>query len=221
MVESRLLKKDLFGEVRLISSPDRTTIVRDTGASPVWAGWLARLLLRREARVLAALDELEGVPELLEQTPSTLVRSFIAGEPMQIAKPEDPAYYRQALRLLRALNARTVVHNDLAKEPNLLVTDDGIPAFLDFQLGWAPRRRGRLFRALAYEDLRHLLKHKRTYCPDELTARQRRILDNPSWPSRAWRRSVKPVYMFVTRRLLGWADREGAGDRGAVGRDRS
>jgi hypothetical protein len=23
----------------------------------------------------------------------------------------------------------------------------------------------------------------------------------------------KPVYRFVTRRLLGWADREGAGDR--------
>jgi hypothetical protein len=25
--------------------------------------------------------------------------------------------------------------------------------------------------------------------------------------------SGKPVYRFITRRLLGWADREGAGDR--------
>ncbi len=221
MADTRLLKKDLFGEVRLISSPDRTTIVRDTESAPIWIAWLARLLLRREARVLAALDDLEGVPELIEQTRSRLVRSFIAGEPMQTAKPVDRDYYRRAIRLLRALHGRNVVHNDLAKEPNLLVTEDGIPAFLDFQLGWAPRRRGRLFRALAYEDLRHLLKHKRTYCPDDLSARQRRILENPSWPSRAWRRTVKPVYLFVTRRLLGWADREGAGDRGAVGKDRS
>ncbi len=220
MNDSRLLKKDLFGEVRLVSAPDRTTIVRDTGSAPIWVGWLARLLLRREARVLAALDELEGVPELLEQSASRLARSFLKGEPMQVAKPTDPGYYREAFRLLRALHARNVVHNDLAKEPNLLVTDDGRPAFLDFQLGWAPRRRGRLFRALAYEDLRHLLKHKRSYCPDALTARQRRILENPSLPSRAWRRTVKPVYLFITRRLLGWADREGAGDRGAVGQDR-
>jgi hypothetical protein len=27
--------------------------------------------------------------------------------------------------------------------------------------------------------------------------------------------TVKPVYLFVTRRLLGWADREGAADRNA------
>jgi hypothetical protein len=25
--------------------------------------------------------------------------------------------------------------------------------------------------------------------------------------------AVKPAYAFVTRRVLGWADREGAGDR--------
>ncbi len=216
MTDSRLLKKDLFGEVRLISLQDRVTILRDTESAAFWLGWLARALLRREARVLAALDELDGVPELLEHSQTQLVRSFIPGEPMQAAKPRDPAYYRQAMSLLRTLHRRTVVHNDLAKEPNLLVADDGSPAFLDFQLGWAPRRRGRLFRALAYEDLRHLLKHKRSYCPEALTARERRILDNPSLPSRAWRRTVKPVYLFVTRRLLGWSDREGAGDRGEV-----
>ena len=221
MADTRLLKKDLFGEVRLIFSPDRTRIVRDTESAPIWIGWLARSLLRREARVLAALDDLDGVPELIDQSRTSLVRSYIAGEPMQTAKPSDRDYYRRALRLLRALHGRNVVHNDLAKEPNLLVTDDGSPAFLDFQLGWAPRRRSRLFRALAYEDLRHLLKHKRTYCPDDLSARQRRILENPSLPSRAWRGTVKPVYMFITRRLLGWSDREVAGDRGAIDRDRS
>jgi hypothetical protein len=29
-------------------------------------------------------------------------------------------------------------------------------------------------------------------------------------------RTGKPLYRFVTRRLLGWADREGAGDRGGA-----
>lgn len=133
---------------------------------------------------------------------------------MHHAKPTDADYFRRALRLLRRLHARDVVHNDLAKEPNLLVAADGRPAFVDFQMAWLAPGRGRLFRLLAYDDLRHLLKHKRTYCAHRLTGRQRRILATPSLPSRLWMRIVKPPYLFVTRRLLGWADREGASDRG-------
>ncbi|HZW59805.1 MAG TPA: hypothetical protein VFE85_05880, partial [Woeseiaceae bacterium] len=102
----------------------------------------------------------------------------------------------------------------LAKEPNLLVSPHGHAAFIDFQLASYRPRRDRLFRLLAHEDLRHLLKHKRSYRPDLLTARERRILASPSLLSRLWMRTVKPVYLFITRRLLGWADREGAGDRG-------
>jgi hypothetical protein len=84
---------------------------------------------------------------------------------------------------------------------------------VDFQLAMVSVRRGRLFRALAREDLRHLLKHKRTYCPERQTARERRILATPALHSRIWMATGKPVYRFVTRRLLGWEDREGASDR--------
>ena len=66
---------------------------------------------------------------------------------------------------------------------------------------------------LAHDDLRHLLKHKRTYLPHRLTAREKRILAQPSLLSRIWRSTGKRVYRFVTRRVLGWSDREGAGDR--------
>ena len=96
----------------------------------------------------------------------------------------------------------------------VLVVGSGQAAFVDFQLAWHAPHRGRLFRILAYDDLRHLLKHKRSYCPDELTNRERRILARPSLPSRLWMRIVKPPYHFLTRRVLGWADREGASDRG-------
>jgi RIO-like serine/threonine protein kinase len=133
---------------------------------------------------------------------------------MQRNPPREPAYYREALRLVRRLHATGVVHNDLAKEPNWLVAPDGSPAVVDFQLAMRPRYRGWRFRALAYDDLRHLLKHKRTYCPEHLTARQRRILAQRSLPAAIWMRTGKPVYRWVTRGLLGWSDREGAGDRG-------
>ena len=214
MRESRLLKKDLFGEVRLESDGAGRRIVRDISAAALPLRWLAHGLMRREARALAALDGLDGVPGLIRMERSRLEREHLDGEPMHRAKPRDPDYFRRALRLLRQLHARGVVHNDLAKEPNILVVGSAQPAFVDFQLAWYTRRRGRLFRALCYDDLRHLLKHKRSYCPQLLTARERRILATPSLPSRFWRRFVKPPYLYVTRSLLGWADREGAADRG-------
>jgi hypothetical protein len=106
-----------------------------------------------------------------------------------------------------------VAHNDLAKEANWLCTPRGGAGIVDFQLAYCPRRRGRVFRVLAREDLRHLYKHKRYYRPDGLTTRQRALLAHPSVLSMAWRRLFKPVYGFVTRRLLGWAEREGAEER--------
>ena len=217
MLDSRLLKKDLFGEVRLDSAASGLTIVRDASTASTWLRWLARRLLRREAAALAILAGIDGVPMLIAASRDRLQRRYVAGQPMHRARPSDPAYFRDAFRLLRRMHARNVVHNDLAKEPNLLVTPDGKPAFVDFQLAWFSSGRGRLFRALAHDDLRHLLKHKRTYCETLLTRRQRAMLARPSLPSRLWRRIVKPPYLLVTRGLLGWADREGASDRGARG----
>lgn len=209
----KLLKSDIFGRITLQQAGPDATIVRDTRAARWWARGLARRLLMREARALAALHGQDGIPELLKSEPHRLHRRYIEGVPMHEAAPADHEFFRQAHRLLRRLHRFDVVHNDLAKEANWLVTPERRPALVDFQLAWHAPRRGRLFRLLAREDLRHLLKHKRTYCPSRLTERERRILATPSLPSRIWMRTGKPIYLFITRRLLGWADREGAADR--------
>jgi len=209
------LKRDLFGDVALKTAESGAVIVRNTASARWWVRWLARYLLRREANALAALDGIDGVPRLLHVNRDKLVRSYISGKPMHRARPDDIAWFNAAARLLRRLHCAGVSHNDLAKEPNLLVRDDGTPAIIDFQLAWHSPARGRLFRIAAHEDIRHLLKHKRTYRADRLTRRERDILANPSPLSRIWMGTAKPVYLFITRRLLGWADREGAGDRGS------
>lgn len=209
----KLLKKDLFGQVVLLRERAGTAILRDVRDSAPWARWLARRLLANEAVALIALDGGAGVPELLDYRRDRLWRSWIEGEPMQVAKPRDAGYFRRAARLLRRLHRLNVVHNDLAKEPNWLVTPAGDPAIVDFQLALHMPRRGPVFRILAREDLRHLLKHKRTYCPERLSRREKAILANPAPASTLFMRSVKPLYLFLTRRMLGWADREGAGDR--------
>lgn len=209
----RLLKSDLLGSVWQGEARGCRFVLRDAGAARWWLAPAARWLCRREARALAALDALPGVPRLVGTDRRSLRREWIDGRPMQVAKPRHAGYFRAARRLVAAMHRRGVAHCDLAKEPNWLVTATGAPALVDFQLALVAPRRGRLFRALAREDLRHLLKHKRTYCPARLTARERSILARPGVTSRLWMATGKPVYLLVTRRLLGWADREGAGDR--------
>lgn len=214
----QLLKRDMFGTVERLRLGNATAgvdcVERDTTAARWWVRWLARRLARREARALESLRGMPSVPGIVRWDGQRLQRTWLAGEPMHRARPVEPAYYREALRLLRRVHAAGVLHNDLAKEPNWLVTPGGNPALVDFQLAARPRHRGKLFRMLAYDDLRHLLKHKRTYCPQQLTQRQRRILARRSPIAGIWSRTGKPVYRFVTRRVLGWSDREGAGDRG-------
>ena len=209
----KLLKKDIFGEVSLRKCGDGLHVVRDSGAARPWARWLARRLLRREARALAAAGGIAGIPEILHLDRNILQRSWIAGASMHNSQPTDARYFRAAAKLLRKLHRRGVAHNDLAKEPNWLVREDGGPGIVDFQMACCCPQRGWLFRILARDDLRHLLKHKRTYCPENLTRRELAILAKPTLISRTWMVGGKPVYLFVTRKILGWADREGAKDR--------
>jgi RIO-like serine/threonine protein kinase len=210
---SKLLKEDVFGRTELVGTGSLRRVRRNAGAAAWWARAAARALLRAEARALAVLDDIDGVPALITTDREWLEREYLDGRPMQEGRPTDPAYFREASGLLRRIHRSGVVHNDLAKEPNLLVRPDGKPAIVDFQLARFWPERGKLFRILAREDLRHLLKHKRTYCAECLTSRERNILARPSPIARVWMATVKPVYLFVTRRLMGWEDREGAGDR--------
>lgn len=215
MNDERALKQDLFGKVSIRQTAAGAVIVRDARCAHWSLRWLAKRLLQREASTLAAVEGLAGTPQLLQVEPDRLQRTYLEGAPLHESEPPKADFFREAAALLRRLHRVGVVHNDLAKEPNILVRSDGAPAFIDYQLAWHSRNRGRLFRIAAYEDIRHLLKHKRTYCAAHLTQRELGILANPSPLSRIWMGTFKPVYLFVTRRLLGWADREGAADRGA------
>nr|WP_250901535.1 MULTISPECIES: RIO1 family regulatory kinase/ATPase [unclassified Dyella] len=206
-----MLKADELGRIELTRRDGVPVIRRDIGGARWWARAFARRAAAREARALAKLAGVDGVPALLGWNGKELLRGYIAGAPMQQAQPRDRAYYRDALRLLAALHRRGIVHNDLAKEPNWLVRKDGSPALVDFQIAWTRGRRGALFRLLAREDLRHLLKHKRTYCADALSARQRAILATPAPHARLWRATFKRLYKLVARRIFGYWDNEGQG----------
>lgn len=213
-VEVEALKADSFGRISLMRGQGELFVRRDLAHVPLWLRFPAWWLARREARGLQQVAGLGDVPRLLRWDGRRLDRSYMEGGPMYLVPPHgDLAYFRRARRLLGQLHRRGLAHNDLAKEANWLVLPDGRPAIIDFQLAVRGPPRSRWMRLLAREDLRHLLKHKRTYCPQHITAVERRVLKRHSWVRDAWFATGKPVYRFITRRLLHWEDNEGRGPR--------
>jgi hypothetical protein len=214
-VPERELKRDLFGRIErgraATAAGALAGVRRDFRAGALWLRPVAAVLARREARALAWLEGVERVPRLLDRGRGRFLRSYVEGRPLADVAPADPAYFAGARRLLRRIHAVGVTHNDTHKVHNWLVTPDGQPALVDFQIAGRHVARTRWFRLCALEDVRHILKHKRRFCPAALSARERALLERRSWIARTWLATVKPVYVLVTRRLLGWRDAEGRG----------
>jgi predicted Ser/Thr protein kinase len=216
---SRLvLKQDVFSTVErgtfVNANGEVEAVLRRIDLVPWWSYAIARHFLKREARGLAVAGGIGIAPPLLYLGRDVLVRGWIDGLPLQLAKPEgDANFFRSARRALRAIHREGLTHNDLAKEQNWLRTPTGYACLTDFQLATRFARRGPFFRMAAYEDLRHMLKHKRRYAPSLLTATEKRILSRKTLPTRIWMATGKKVYYWITRGLLNFTDREGSGPR--------
>jgi AMP-binding enzyme C-terminal domain len=216
--EGVLLKRDVFSTVERGRFRDGTNevdaVLRRLDQVPPWSYPVARHLFARERRALALARDLDVGPKLLWSGRQALVRGFIDGVALHLAKPHgDLAYFRSAKLALRKLHRAGICHNDLAKEQNWLRGSDGRAYVTDFQLAACFKTRSRLFRIAAYEDLRHLLKHKRSYAPQALTAMERKILARKSVVASVWLKTGKKVYQAVTRGLFNFTDREGGGRR--------
>ncbi|MBM3530301.1 MAG: serine/threonine protein kinase [Alphaproteobacteria bacterium] len=213
-----VLKRDVFSTVErgtfMTARGEVDAVLRRLDTVPWWAWPVARWLFAREREALKAAAGLGIAPPLLYASRRLLVRGFIDGVTLHLARPEgDTAYFRSAKRALRLLHRTGICHNDLNKEQNWIRGRDGRAYLTDFQLASRFKRRGKLFRIAAYEDLRHLLKHKRRYVPDALTPAELRVLARKSWIDRLWMATGKKLYYAVTRGLFRFVDREGGGLR--------
>jgi hypothetical protein len=216
--EGVLLKRDVFSSIERgrfrVTDAEVDAILRRIDQVPWWSYLLARHLFQRERRSLAVARDVDVGPPLLWAGRQALVRGFIDGVALHLVKPAgNIAYFHSAKQALRRLHRAGVCHNDLAKEQNWLVGRDGRAYLTDFQLAACFKRRSRLFRILAYEDLRHLLKHKRSYAPAALTPKERQILSRKSLVASLWLMTGKKVYRAITRGLFNFTDREGGGRR--------
>ncbi|MBU2992128.1 serine/threonine protein kinase [Octadecabacter sp. 1_MG-2023] len=209
-------KRDEFSETvsgHLEGEPETKLVLRKLDGVPFWAKPIAGFLARKEVRSLRIVTGITGTPDLIRVDDEGILRSWSDGIPLNLAKPDDAAYYKDAKRILREMRRRNVTHNDLAKPQNWLMAPDGTAAVIDFQLASVHRRKGWMYRTMAYEDLRHLVKQKGRYAKDLLTASERKILRRKSLPTRIWMATGKRLYNGITRGLFNWSDGEGTGNR--------
>jgi hypothetical protein len=211
-----VLKSDAFSTVergRLRTpSGEVEAVLRRIDQVPRWSFMVARHLFARERRALAAAGELGVAPPLLFAGRQALVRGWIDGVALQIARPYgDRLFFRSAKAALRKLHRAGICHNDLSKQQNWLRGRDGRAYLMDFQLASCFSRRSPWFRLLAYEDLRHLLKHKHRYLREEFTPAEWKVRSRKSRVARLWLLTGKRLYHWITRGLFGFVDQEGGG----------
>lgn len=114
----------------------RSFLVRNT---------IGAFFVRREFRALDRLRGIRGIPaQAFRIDRHALAFLFIPGMPLSVSGPEwhTQAYFAALERLLAQVHERGIVHLDVRSSRNVLVTDTGEPAVIDFQshLGtrWLP-----------------------------------------------------------------------------------
>ena len=205
-----VLKRDLFSTVErgFFTTPlgEIEAVLRRIDQVPWWSFAIAYHLFARERSALAIAGKLGIAPPLLFAGRRVLIRGWIEGVALQTAKPYgDRAFFASAKAALRALHRAGICHNDLSKQQNWLRGRDGRAYLMDFQLASCFSRRSRLFRLLAYEDLRHLLKHKHRYLIEEFTPAEWRMRARKTGLTALWMLTAKPAYELIMHRVFGYA----------------
>lgn len=112
-------------------------------------GLVARWLLRREARILAALPPLACAPRVVETSPERVVTEWVDGTELFDLRlrgftPEEGAAFEAAIR---ELHAAGFAHGDLGRHDVIFRADGGV-TFLDFATGVGPGEPRLLWRLL-------------------------------------------------------------------------
>ncbi len=194
----RLLEPDVY-RTKLDGRP---AVVKDyrryrgTPLSPV-----ARLLVRREARVLRRLNGWKHAPALLGTLGGlALGMEFIPGDTLSASvQGVSQEVFDQLQNALARLHAAGITHNDL-HGTNVMVSA-GVPVLLDFTSALrAPRwlRNNPISRQLRRSDMKNLVKMRQRLTGQRPTPEQAALLAEPGWVL-----AVRTTWKRLYRRIKG------------------
>jgi len=181
----KVLKEDFFSVNVLYKNDQGEGQVLKLSDFRFLFGWmfrpLAMLISRREYRTYQRVAGIAGVPSLGPRYGRRgYFHRYIEGKtlfelPKSFCFPED--FFERLTATVEKIHKRRVVHLDLQKRGNIILSCDGRPYVIDYQIslhfkrrkGWFGALLDRVFRALTREDIYHLNKHRKRFQRDQMT----------------------------------------------------
>ncbi len=173
--------KRAHANVYLYRKNGRTWVVKDflPCGLLVRKTW-GRFLIKREYRALSRLRGIEGIPEepfLMDE--NALCYLYRPGERLLKTPPcrISGDFFFRLEDLVRRMHERNMVHLDLRNRSNIIITDQGLPALLDFQsclnLDWIPRGFHQLLKDIDLSGVYKIWQRKK---PDTMDYKRKAML---------------------------------------------
>jgi hypothetical protein len=181
-------------DVRVVAVDGDRWVVKDyaTGG-PRFKRLLGAYLVWRERVAYERAQDLAGVPGLVGTLgPYALVTEFVEATEVTSAPAEllDGDFFEQLAELVAGLHALGVVHGDLKKLENILVTPDGRPVVVDFTAAFVNGSdpvAALVFPWICDDDVRAIYKLKLRCAPHLLTAEEEAFLNQRGLAERFFR----------------------------------
>lgn len=123
-------------------------------------------MLKREAEVLDRLEPVDTVPDFLGfPDDQSIAMEFIEGKNLRELDDEDAfgelpeSFFKELYRSVNEIHERGVVHSDLKKKENIMVTPDRTPVIIDFGAAFRRKSAVRVVNNFIYEQFRTIDQH--------------------------------------------------------------
>lgn len=191
--------------IEALRGPGPALVLKDLTPQHRWVRVLfGRPALRREERMLRALEGVEGIPRFVARLDrDAIVMEFVPGEPLRgvLGPDRTRAAALDLAAKVAALHDRGVVHLDLRQRRNILVDPAGRVHLIDFESAWRLPTEGPLrflFRWLRRLDEGAVLKFKSKYAADLLTPAERTRARRARFLGQLWVfHRLTPLFQFL------------------------
>jgi len=188
------------------------------------AGWISR----REYAIYQMVSDIPGIPTLGPRCGKRgYFHRFIEGKTLHeierciqersdvvVGHPDfchestllAPDFFDQLAVIIRHVHQRRIFYADLNKRGNIICSTEGKPYLIDFQIclhmpvrqGWPGVLIEKMFQGLRREDLYHVFKHKKTFQPQLMEAKEQQLAQRTN-VNRRYRRYLWHPYIVLKR----------------------
>ncbi len=176
----KAFKHDFFAATGLYESTDGRKAVlkifRPGSYYGIPYGLLSRWQAAHEEKIYLKLQDTGAVPRWIGRYGGTgIIHEFVPGTDLDRESKRADDFFERLEDLLRLMHSRGICYLDTNKPDNILVSEDGRPYLIDFQITWLQPffplniLTYPLFCIFRNSDIYHLKKHIRKFCPGRIS----------------------------------------------------